>query len=404
MINYTSALYRRNNQGKVCVWYPRVIDNNTIELNHGIMNKTITVENVTTSRDSHAELKSRIAAKRKTGYKYLSEVKDNTPLPVEELDILIFLDTYLERDRSNSAGTMLHMLAKTYDNGVFEKTPKRIGQPKLNGLRCGIGAKINNADLFRPIRLTFQSREATYWDSLSDLEDYLLKELHPDLLNKMVNEDYILDGEIYLYGYPVTTINSFAKDPKAPENKLLQFWCYDIAIPDMLQEKRLELLDEYMSKNQIVLLFETDHTENTNRLVRVPDYTIMSHSNAIRFRDWCIKMKFEGGVYRDPKKEYQFGKRNSSMIKHKATTDGKFKVVDIIPEGDARPDIPLLLVRNDINNSIFKCHINGSFDYQKSILKRKEEYIGRTVVVEYGERSGVEQVPFHIKTVTFIED
>ena len=29
----------------------------------------------------------------------------------------------------------------------------------------------------------------------------------------------------------------------------------------------------------------------------------------------------------------------------------------------------------------------------------KEKYIGKQMYVEYGERSGVEQLPFHIKTV-----
>jgi len=218
----------------------------------------------------------------------------------------------------------------------------------------------------------------------------------------MVNEDWILDGEIYLYGYAVNDINSFVKSPTTKENKLLQFWCYDLAIPDMLQERRLELLDEYMMFNQIAIDSVNDHRDNDERLVRVPDYECNSGSNATRLRDMFIEWGFEGAILRDPTADYQFGKRNNTMIKYKATTDGKFMIIDVIPEGDKRPDIPLLVLRNDINNATFKCHVNGSFDYQKSILLRKD-IIGKLAFVEYGERSGVEQVPFHIKTVTIID-
>ena len=42
--------------------------------------------------------------------------------------------------------------------------------------------------------------------------------------------------------------------------------------------------------------------------------------------------------------------------------------------------------------------------YQENILKNKEKYIGKTMYVEYGERSGVNQVPFHVKHTFIIYD
>ena len=90
------------------------------------------------------------------------------------------------------------------------------------------------------------------------------------------------------------------------------------------------------------------------------------------------------------------------MIKYKKSTDGIFEVIDIKSEGIKRPDIPLLVCKNDINDSTFEIHIGGTQDYQKSILKAKNHYIGKKVFVEYGERSGVNQLPWHIKTTRFI--
>ena len=105
---------------------------------------------------------------------------------------------------------------------------------------------------------------------------------------------------------------------------------------------------------------------------------------------------------RNPDAEYQYGKRNLSMIKYKKSTDGKFTIIDIYPEGIKRSNIPLFLCKNDINDSTFECHVGGSHAYQEYILQNKQNYIGKQMYVEYGERSGVNQLPFHIKTTYII--
>ena len=57
-----------------------------------------------------------------------------------------------------------------------KKNPVMLGQPKINGLRCLITASRNN-DMFKPYNLKFQSREGVVWNTLGNLEDYLLSVL-----------------------------------------------------------------------------------------------------------------------------------------------------------------------------------------------------------------------------------
>ena len=102
--------------------------------------------------------------------------------------------------------------------------------------------------MFKPVSLVFQSCEGTVWNSLIDLEDYLLSIIPKNLLDKMLEEHYILDGEVYLPGHTVNEINHFVKDPKCKENKLLQYWCYDIAIEDYSQEERCVIRYNYLHK------------------------------------------------------------------------------------------------------------------------------------------------------------
>ena len=54
---------------------------------------------------------------------------------------------------------------------------------------------------------------------------------------------------------------------------------------------------------------------------------------------------------------------------------------------------------NDINDTLFECSINKPQDVQREILINKEKYVGKYMFVEYRERSGVAQVPFHARGI-----
>lgn len=404
-MNEYKPLYRRNNLGRPCFWEARVSGSSTqniIIVSHGIVGKAIQVEEIHVARNPKDEVESRYKQKRKQGYKFLDEIKDdNWSTPVKEDALFTYLETYLPYDRTTADGTLLPMLAKTFDNTnnkIFNKTPIRIGQYKINGLRCVISAKRNNTDMFKPISLRFQSREGTYWNSLSNLEDYLLTVIPNEFLNKMIDEDWELDGELYLPGYKVNEINHFVKDPKCKENKFIQYWCYDAIIDDTPQYRRLDILGQVFENRTYEFTSLNNHLNNKERFIYINNYTIENEDDAVKHRNLFINLGFEGLILRDPDKEYQIGKRNSSMIKFKDVMEGSFKIIDIYPEGVSR-NIPLFLCKNDINNETFEVHINGSLKDQEKYLYSKDKFIGKTLYITFGERSGVSRVPFHVKTV-----
>lgn len=404
-MNEYKPLYRRNNLGRPCFWEARVSGSSTqniIIVSHGIVGKAIQVEEIHVVRNPKDEVESRYKQKRKQGYKFLDEIKDDSwSTPVKEDALLIYLETYLPYDRTTADGTLLPMLAKTFNNTnnkIFNKTPIRIGQYKINGLRCIISAKRNNTDMFKPISLRFQSREGTYWNSLSNLEDYLLTVIPNEFLNKMIDEDWELDGELYLPGYKVNEINHFVKDPKCKENKFIQYWCYDGIIDDTPQYRRLDILGQVFENKTYEFTSLNNHLNNKERFIYINNYTIENEDDAVKYRNLFIDLGFEGLILRDPDKEYQIGKRNSSMIKFKDVMEGSFKIINIYPEGISR-NIPLFLCKNDINNETFEVHINGTLKDQEKYLYSKDKFIGKTLYITFGERSGVSRVPFHVKTV-----
>ena len=401
IFNWVKALYRRNNYNEPCVWAIEKFDDTSLNIYHGVVGKKLIKDIIVTPRNLDVEIKSRTNAKRKAGYKYLYEIKDNVNLPVEG-ELLNYLNTYLPIDRTNSEGNLLPMLAKVFDNTrnkLFKNVASYIGQWKINGLRCFIKVEINENDLFNKYKLIFQSREGTIWTSLNNLEQYLLSVIDDKLLKHMWEQHIALDGELYIPNCTVNQINHYVKDPTSFRNKDVQYWCYDLAVEDTPQYRRTYLLRSSFANFLIDIKSKEEHLANTNRFVVLPTFLIYSEDDAFNYRNEFIDIGFEGLIMRHPDKEYQFGKRNGSMIKYKRTTDGVFTIVDIYPEGGIRHEIPLFKCKNDINNETFEVHINGTLDSQAYYLKHRDEYIGKKLYISYGERSGVNQVPFHVKEV-----
>lgn len=396
-------LYRKNNAEQPYRWSAELNANKTyITVQYGIVGKaTYTDSYKVTQKDADKELLSRYNEKRKQGYIDITEIKDNAQLPPveDEQARYAYLATYLPSYRNNeNNGNILPMLAKTYTGNIWKKTSCMLGQWKINGLRCFITAYKGDT-IFNPVRLKFQSREGIVWNTLTALEDYLFDSLSADIIQNMLDDNWALDGEIYLPGYSVNEINHFVKDPNDIHNKLLQFWCYDIAIPEMVQHKR----DRIRLDIKPFTIFDSKdkHLNNKKQLVILPTYHICNDTDAYAWRDKFIDLGFEGLILRNPDVDYQYGRRRVGyMEKFKTKTDGKFEIIDIQPE--RKRNLPIITCRNDINDSTFETRFSLPHDKQEYILNHKEDYIGKFVFISYGERSGVERVPFHIKEVSLI--
>lgn len=391
-------LYKRNAKGDPILWQIEKA-NDEYKVSYGAVCGHIHEEIINGKLVKANEIESRIKAKRKEGYKELSELKDSGPAEIkDDIALINYLYTYLPKNNTTDDGFTLPMLAKVLkDNKPFDKR-KYLGQYKINGVRCIIGA-IKTNDLFNPIKLTYRSREGTDWTpKLTWMDEVIKPEIKDDLLDAMLEEGACLDGELYLPGYKVNDINSFVKNEKLPQHYQLQYWCYDIAIDNMSYDARRKFRTENI--NRICYTFDTydQHLNNKSKLILLPDVAICDIDDATRFRDKFISLGFEGLIVRDVSSAYQFGARNLAMLKYKRVDDAKFKIVDVVPEG-VRTTLCKFVLRNDINDELFECGVNFDHSRQEYILKHKQDYIGKYAFVAFFERSGVNQVPFHARCV-----
>lgn len=394
-------LYKRNAQGKPIFWEINPLYDN-IFIRFGLVGKIGYIETFKATRNILDEINSAIKVKRKEGYKELKDLYDSAPDNISDINNLKrYLDIHLPKFNTHEDGNFIPMLCKTLKNNKPFEKHSYFGQWKINGERCIITASKTN-DLFQQIKLRYRSREGVDWtDKLSYLDEYLLPKLSKEILELMIEEGVGLDGELYLPGYTINQINSFIKNTELSQHYQLQYWLYDLCIDNMSAILRSnKLCSNFYANLALPTITKEQHLNNTERLVLLPRYEVKDIEQATILRDKFIDNGFEGLVIRDDMAEYQFGgKRNNSMLKFKRKEDGKFLIVDIIPEGK-RTNLPKFILRNDINDELFECTINKPQLEQKLILANKDKYIGKNMLVEFHERSGNKQVPFHAKGIT----
>ncbi|HNQ20769.1 MAG TPA: hypothetical protein PKI46_06900, partial [Bacteroidales bacterium] len=146
-----------------------------------------------------------------------------------------------------------------------------------------------------------------------------------------------------------------------------------------------------------------EHYNNKERLIILHNKYITNDNEAIDARNHFINLGFEGLILRNAKTDYQYGRRRANyMEKFKDAAEGDFIILDIYKE--KKRDLPILLCKNDINNEKFETRLSTSHIVQQEVLFDSQSYIGRTVHIDYGERSGVTRVPSHIKNVVINGD
>lgn len=391
------TLYKRNAQGKPIFWNIEKDILNGIKVTYGLVGRTGHVEHIMTARKESDEIKSLIAAKRKEGYKELQDLYDNAPANLIGHELEVYLDCYLPKYNTHSDGKFIPMLCKTLqDNKPFEKS-SYFGQWKINGERCIITADKSN-DLFQTVKLYYRSREGVDWtDKLSYLDEILIPKFNTLILDMMIDEGVGLDGELYIPGYGINEINSFIKNPDIPQHYQLQYWLYDICMENATAYSRNKLLTNSFAMYLPFIRSKEEHMNNKERLVLLPSSSIHDITEATTARDNYISWGFEGLVVRANDAEYQFGgKRNNSMLKYKKKLDGYFTIIAIRED---KRGLPIFTLKNDLNDELFDATINLPQDKQRFYLKIKESCIGKKGLVEYRERSGVKQVPFHSKLI-----
>ena len=185
-----------------------------------------------------------------------------------------------------------------------------------------------------------------------------------------LHPDYILDGEIYIHGKPLSYISGLCRlKTLGTQHKQLTFQCYDIVREDLSFIQRKNILDSIEHDKPIDSKLEiVCHTE-----VQGKDQIIELHNK-------YVDNGYEGLVIRDPNAKYKCGARDKRMLKVKMFQDDEFKIVGIT-DGLREEDFVFNMETKE--GYPFEAKPMGDRSLKKWYRENIDQIIGKVATVKY---------------------
>lgn len=280
------------------------------------------------------------------------------------------LNKILPEHTTDANGFKKHMLAKQSEKvaaSTFDKLKYWYASRKIDGVRCSF-----------------------YWDGFQIKTasrgggdyDMAVRQMiqHPQLIEFFrKHPDYVLDGELYKHGKSLQQISGAVRKEKA-STPWLEYYIYDVMIPDMVFEKRLEILEEIKEELQLDFQPEREWGENALHFQMVPHEKVTGWNAIKKLHDIYVEEGWEGCVIRDPNKPYKFGGRGSEMIKVKMYQDAEFEITGL-SEGLREEDMCFTLVTDD--GIEFKAKPMGSRELKQQYREDLDNLIGKMATVKF---------------------
>lgn len=328
-------------------------------------------------------------AQRRLGYKTLTDLEiHRTEWQDEETKQAIYmygygskessaldkiLDEFLPKDNTDKDDNMIPMKCQKYWKDQKGIAVPRVhfpcfGQPKVNGVRAFISWENG--------KVVIRSKKGLEYTILEHIEKDFTEDDFTHAGTKLV-----YDGELYIHGTILSDITSAVRT-RSLATQAVRFFTFDLAIPNIGQEKRLEILT---LKTPL----------NSQNIKLVSTVVVKDNDSAQRLTDEWIELGYEGGIFRSFHDMYGFGKRPMYITKLKRLEEMEFKIIDVIPQGK-RPDLALFVCMS--KGGRFETNPEGSEELRRKYLVDREKLIGKMATVQFYEWT-VNNIPFHTKMI-----
>lgn len=250
-------------------------------------------------------------------------------------------------DRKNILGLERCMTACVYKDHYKKIDWKKDNhvQRKYNGLRCNIHRGMDRHIPYSRNGLEFKNLEHIIED-LYDLE-----------------EGMTTDGELYIHGVPLQTINSLVKRKQDRTNEI-KYMIYDVFMDAPFSDRY-----DYIKKMKFGPSITVAQT-----------FPVYNHEDAMEYCNQFIEDGYEGAMFRsDVGQKYENGKRSKSLLKMKKPDDGEFLITDVIPSSEGL-GIAVCITKT---GKRFDCFAPGTKENKKGWLDNKQEYIGQYLHIEH---------------------
>lgn len=254
------------------------------------------------------------------------------------------------------------------------------GQPKLDGVRA------LNIMFPRYESPVFQSKGGKVYDTLSHLGEA------SDIITEVM-KTYMLDGEIYKHGWPLTKISRAVKEwkPYTPE---LEYWLYDIATFDK------NLNGPYSERRKIL---KQIGAETGLKIKIVPTVVITKYSQIKEWHDKFVKRGFEGIMLRKMDVKYIFQFRTSNLLKYKEFDDSEFEIVGY-KQGEGLEEGCIVYCCVTKEGKPFDARPKGTREDRQALYEVGDSLIGKMLTIRHQGFTEYDVPQFPVGLEDFRED
>ena len=248
-------------------------------------------------------------------------------------------------------------------------------QPKLDGVRCVIQAKVKRHLLtpdLNEIEVKAYSRTGKEWKNI----DHILEQLEPFFFKY---PNIILDGELYNHDLRdnFEKIISLVRKTKPTDedrleaSELTQFHCYDIIDEELPFDQRIEFV------NGTLAFIRSVHVVDTLIAHDAEDAQYVHKSN--------LKKGYEGSIVRT-NDTYQC-KRSHNLRKFKDFHDDEALLLDWVEGKGKRVGTIGKFMAQDSEGNIFGMPVMDKFQYLQDNFEEMKTWIGKLATFTYFERT-----------------
>lgn len=359
----TTTLYQLDSKNNLKVWKISVnkySDHSEIVVESGRYGSLNLVKNV-----------SQVSSGKNTGK---SNQTDHYKQAVSEMESTIksqikkgYVENIADAKSSSVLGSGIPapMLAQKYDRDGKQKGSKTLSQLNLSGKEIIVQPKLDG----NRCMIKIENGKAVMYTRKGDIMPVQLEHIIKDLEN--VEEDVILDGELYSDEISFNSLNGLIKRVKATseeiqKRKLIKFHLYDIMSENGYEVRCNELLN-----------YETIN------IVIVPCYTISkaTEDEIQKYLELFLSQGHEGLMIRQLGMAYD-NKRSWQLLKVKVFEDDEFKLISF--DEDVRGGFVGAFVMVDGNGKVFNAGASGqSVEERTEMWNNPKNYLGKMATVCY---------------------
>jgi DNA ligase-1 len=209
-------------------------------------------------------------------------------------------------------------------------------------------------------------------------------------LNKILKPGMVLDGELYLHGTSLQTINSWVRGKK-PEVSQIQYYVYDIVTEDTFIDRWSKLREVAFNFDDLSLVLSTTEIAQ-------------DEDHAIQIQAEYVAKGYEGAMVRTSTGKYRYGYRSPDLLKVKSWVTEEFPILGHKVGKGKFSDVPMIICGLS-NGETFDVTPTGTMEQRKELLGNIQSHVGKMYTVKFFDYSpkGVPLYPSGV-SVRFEED